>query len=216
MFIRMVTMALLALVLVDEAHARLLFTREIRGLNYEFRLYEQGSGDVDLTANGPVFINAVDELYMKELSLELADLNSAWTSEKEYWDWLNDTVEEEEEMCRKERALCVQVLQEGKAVAWASYEEDQIEKEEDQIEKSEVYIRQMMVHPTIQRSGMGAILLDEVIPVLHPNYTRIYLITRALNKKARRFYEKNGFQRSSYISEGYDQEKYIGYERKTQ
>ncbi len=137
----------------------------------------------------------------------MADLNSSWTTEEHYSHWLDENVQEEEQICREGKALCVQVRETGKqAVAWASYEDDvKI--------PGGFYIRQMMVEPYYKKMGLGGILLNDVVSTLRPKNIGTFLITRKTNTVAISFYEKNGFRQSSYMHDGYDVSRYVGLER---
>jgi ribosomal protein S18 acetylase RimI-like enzyme len=196
---------------VSIGHAELLFERNLDGKFYEFHRYETNMDDdkqaVQLLENGSILKSSVTHSYRGILKLNLTDLNSSWTTEEQYSNWLDDNVQEEEQICREGKAFCVQVRETGKqAVAWASYEDDA------KIPGG-IYIRQMMVAPEFQRLGLGSILLSDVVSVFRPENVGTFLITRKMNTLAISFYEKHGFQKSTYMHDGYDINKYVGLER---
>lgn len=75
----------------------------------------------------------------------------------------------------------------------------------------EVYCRQMAISPYHMRSGIGKILAGIALESL-PECNRFVAITRVLNQASARFFESIGMQRVEYMYEGYDPNKYVGYE----
>lgn len=75
------------------------------------------------------------------------------------------------------------------------------------------YIRELSMHPDFQRSGIGQQLIFSV-KMLDDQVRGLRLVTRRANIQARNFYKKIGFIESSYIHEGFDPAKYVGYEKK--
>ncbi|HVF30609.1 MAG TPA: GNAT family N-acetyltransferase [Pyrinomonadaceae bacterium] len=56
------------------------------------------------------------------------------------------------------------------------------------------YIRSMAIKPTVQRGGIGQLLLDTLVAYARENgFERLYLYTTYVLPGAKRLYEKNGF-----------------------
>ena len=75
----------------------------------------------------------------------------------------------------------------------------------------EVYGRQMAIHPDYFRHSVGT----EMVKVAHenlPEAKRIVAVTRVFNTTSMAFFESLGFKRCTYMHEGYDPARYVGYE----
>lgn len=75
------------------------------------------------------------------------------------------------------------------------------------------YIRQLSINPAFQGAGIGEQLVMSVKKYDSQTHM-LKLITRRANMQARNFYVKKlGFTESVYMHEGYNPEKYVGYEK---
>jgi|GEM_PF-2787615 ribosomal protein S18 acetylase RimI-like enzyme len=104
-------------------------------------------------------------------------------------------------------AFFIYAKQNGKVVGFALFTKT------DNKDLKEVYIDQMAINSSEQRSGIGSALIDYFIKTLMPEVERIVLITRRTNVNALAFYVKNNFRECGYMHEGYDSTVYVGYER---
>lgn len=75
----------------------------------------------------------------------------------------------------------------------------------------EVYGRQMAIHPDYLRHSVGT-EMAKVARANLPNAKRIVAITRVFNTTSMAFFESLGFKRCTYMHEGYDPTRYVGYE----
>jgi ribosomal protein S18 acetylase RimI-like enzyme len=75
----------------------------------------------------------------------------------------------------------------------------------------QIYITQLAVDPKFWRRGVAANLMQTAFK-LYPDATSLVVIARRINQVARNFYIKQGFVESSYMHEGYNPERYVGYE----
>lgn len=78
-------------------------------------------------------------------------------------------------------------------------------------EYPQVYGRQMAIAPEHMRTGIGRTAADVVLENL-PGVERFVAITRVVNQVSSLFFESLGFKRVEYMHEGYDPNKYVGYE----
>lgn len=74
-----------------------------------------------------------------------------------------------------------------------------------------VYGRQMAIKPEYTRKGIGKLIANVVIQNL-PHAERFAIITRVFNQPSICFFKSLGFKQSEYMHEGYDPNKYVGYE----
>lgn len=75
----------------------------------------------------------------------------------------------------------------------------------------EVYGRQMAIAPNYLWSGVGTQLANVALENL-PEASRFVAITRVVNQVSARFFESLGLTRVEFMHEGYDPNKYVGYE----
>ncbi|MCB1083036.1 MAG: GNAT family N-acetyltransferase [Simkania sp.] len=75
----------------------------------------------------------------------------------------------------------------------------------------EVYGRQMAIHPDYLRHSIGT-GMAKVAHANLPESRRIVAITRVFNTASMTFFESLGFKRCTYMHEGYDPSRYVGYE----
>jgi len=74
------------------------------------------------------------------------------------------------------------------------------------------YIREVSMHPDFQHAGIGEQLI--LSAKIHDNQLyALRLMTRRANVQACNFYKKLGFVESSYVHNGIDPAKYVGYEK---
>jgi len=78
--------------------------------------------------------------------------------------------------------------------------------------ENEVYIRQMAVDPSMQRKGVGQLLMATIQTTL-PTTTRLIVATRKVNKPACNFYQKIGFKQCEQVPHGLNPERYVGFEK---
>ncbi|WP_316359370.1 GNAT family N-acetyltransferase [Candidatus Neptunichlamydia sp. REUL1] len=74
-----------------------------------------------------------------------------------------------------------------------------------------VYVRQMAISPNYMRLGIGRMAANIVLKNL-PGVERIVAVTRVLNKTSQCFLEELGFIPTEDIHDGFDSNKYVGYE----
>lgn len=75
----------------------------------------------------------------------------------------------------------------------------------------QIYISQLAVHPLYWQQGIGRWLVFSVFDIFD-EVESLVVIPRRINAVARNFYQKLGFEQSSYMHPGYNPERYIGYE----
>lgn len=92
----------------------------------------------------------------------------------------------------------------GDVVGYASFEYDSSAKE--------VYIRQLAIAKEYKRQGIATKLIKEGI-AQYPAAKKVVIITRKVNTPAIKMWEKLGFKQSAYMHDGYDANKYIGFEK---
>ncbi len=74
-----------------------------------------------------------------------------------------------------------------------------------------IYVRQMSVDPDHWKQGIGKALIYKAREVFSQARTYV-LMTRHVNTNAINFYKKLGFKETTYLHEGLDPKKYMGYE----
>lgn len=74
-----------------------------------------------------------------------------------------------------------------------------------------IYVRQMAVSPSFWRKGVGRALIQRM-KERFSNVKKIVLVTRRINDLSCKFYEGLGFTQASYVHQGLDPKKYVGYE----
>ncbi|NGX50571.1 MAG: hypothetical protein K1060chlam2_00417 [Chlamydiae bacterium] len=75
----------------------------------------------------------------------------------------------------------------------------------------EVYGRQLAITPSHMRRGVGTEFVNILLENL-PETSRLVAITRVVNQTSSHFIESLGFTRVDYMHEGYDLNKYVGFE----
>lgn len=96
----------------------------------------------------------------------------------------------------------VTAKKEGEIIGFAVFEKTE--------SPGEIYIAQLAVDPAHWQKGLGTHLVFAALR-LYDDVDNLVVITRRINHIARTFYEKLGFEESTYMHPGYDSHKYIGY-----
>ena len=74
-----------------------------------------------------------------------------------------------------------------------------------------IYLRLMSVDPDYARQGIGKALVFKAREVL-PQARKYVLMTRLVNTTAIGFYKALGFAQTTYLHDGLDPKRYVGYE----
>ena len=137
----------------------------------------------------------------------LAELNPSFSNFHDFRDHLEKIFNAEEKLIHDGKAILIKAFQNDMLVGWIIFQPEPREK-------NSVYIKDLVVKPGFQRMGIGRHLIFSLkkIPTLFPNTENIFAVFRRINHKARAFYKKYGFHESSYTQEGYDPDKFVGFE----
>lgn len=150
----------------------------------------------DLPAEKELFCKALLEIY-KELSLEELGL----TCDKR--EFAEDAFADLEKEFLEGTTKIFTVKKQDKLVGFiAFYPTDT---------PNQIYFSQMSIDPSYWRRGLGRNLISFLLREF-PETDHFVLITRKINTVARQFWKSLGFTECSYMHNGYDPEKYIGYE----
>ncbi len=143
-----------------------------------------------------VFLKAFKKIYQpltkEELPIDNLDvfLNNAFDCEVE--DLSSKTT----------KVHFVSAVKNGKVVGFASFN----------LEGNDaIYIRQMSVDPDYWKLGIGKALISKGREVL-PQARKYVLMTRIVNATAIGFYKALGFKQTTYLHDGIDPKRYVGYE----
>lgn len=74
-----------------------------------------------------------------------------------------------------------------------------------------VYVRQTAIHPDFMRKHIGTKMAQVMFSNL-PEAKKFVAITRIFNKTSMDFFESLGFKKCEYMHEGYDPNRYVGFE----
>lgn len=74
-----------------------------------------------------------------------------------------------------------------------------------------VYVRQIAIHPDLMRKRIGTQMVQVMFSNL-PKAKKFVAITRIFNKSSMNFFESLGFKKCEYMHEGYDPNRYVGFE----
>lgn len=92
----------------------------------------------------------------------------------------------------------------GEAIGYASFEYEPNTKQ--------VYVRQLAVANKYKRHGLASKIVNEGL-LQYPEAKKVVIITRRVNVPALNLWKKLGFKESQYMHEGYDANKYVGFEK---
>lgn len=142
-----------------------------------------------------VFLNSFREAYQDHSEKDLAVQDKQLFLEEAFSDLSEDYFSQKVQM--------IVAKKEEKVIGLVAFEPTEV--------KGQLYIDHMAVDPKYWNRGIGKGLILSILNQF-PKVTSLVLITRRINDVARRFYQGLGFIEAPYMHEGYNPERYIGYE----
>lgn len=168
--------------------------------------FQWTEAEEDISQTISVFLLSFSKAYE---SFSKETLKLTFNSKEE---WLEATFKEEEQDFKAQKKpiwLLQAIDQENKTVIGvATVEPDQANPQ------TTLYIRQMAVHPSHQKKGIGR----EIVDVIEKRFSAqgfkdIVLLAREVNQPAIDFYTKVGFQSHGYKHPDYEGKPYIGFKK---